>query len=91
MGTIAPPGRYPLPDEATAVAHIVVRFAEESVVLGMLWDDGDRYLGLALGPLSDLTTVALARVEGFRFEGWVEGSSSGTVTVEVDNVDGGPV
>ena len=75
VGTIAPTGRYPLPAETTAVSGGVLRFEEDALVLSVLWDAGDGYIGTAIGPESDLPLVTLAPASADTFVGWVDGTS----------------
>ena len=86
VGTIAPSGRYRLPEEATAVSNVVASFADRTLVLDMMWTDEDQYMGAAIGPLSDLPTVTLAPVGENRFVGWIDGTSE-TTTVEFTEAD----
>jgi CubicO group peptidase (beta-lactamase class C family) len=87
MGTIAPSGRYALPEEATAVSNVVARFANHALVFDMMWTDEDQYMGAAIGPLSDLPTVTLAPVDEKRFAGWIDGTASTTPLIEFTRAD----
>jgi hypothetical protein len=74
VGTLAPLGRYPVPEETTAVSDGVLRFEGGLLVLHLLWDAEDRHVGSAIGPAADLPVVFFAPTAIDRFAGWAEGT-----------------